>query len=156
MAKIALFAGSFDPFTRGHAALVEEALHLFDKVVIGIGENVAKQGLLSVEQRKQLISDIYRNESRVEVASYTSLTADFAREVGATALIRGVRNTIDFEFERTMEATNRHLAPELTTILLIAPAEYGHISSSMVRELLAFGRDISEYLPQNIDINNYL
>ena len=156
MAKIALFAGSFDPFTRGHAALVEEALHLFDKVVIGIGENVAKQGLLSVEQRKQLISDIYRNESRVEVASYTSLTADFAREIGATALIRGVRNTVDFEFERTMEATNRHLAPELTTILLIAPAEYGHISSSMVRELLAFGRDVSEYLPQNIDIKNYL
>ena len=156
MAKIALFAGSFDPFTRGHAALVEEALHLFDKVVIGIGANVAKQGLLSVEQRKQLISDIYRNESRVEVASYTSLTTDFAREVGATALIRGVRNTIDFEFERTMEAANRHLAPELTTILLIAPAEYGHISSSMVRELLAFGRDASEYLPQNIDINNYL
>ncbi len=156
MAKIALFAGSFDPFTRGHAALVEEALHIFDKVVIGIGANVAKQGLLTVEQRKQLISDIYRNDERVEVASYTSLTADFAREVGATALIRGVRNTIDFEFERTMEAANRHLAPELTTVLLIAPAELGHISSSMVRELLAFGRDVSEYLPQNIDIKNYL
>lgn len=156
MAKIALFAGSFDPFTRGHAALVEEALRIFDKVVIGIGANVAKQGLLTVEQRKQLISDIYRNDERVEVASYTSLTADFAREVGATALIRGVRNTIDFEFERTMEAANRHLAPELTTVLLIAPAELGHISSSMVRELLAFGRDVSEYLPQNIDIKNYL
>jgi pantetheine-phosphate adenylyltransferase len=136
--------------------LVEEALRIFDKVVIGIGANVAKQGLLSVEQRKQLISDIYRNDERVEVASYTSLTADFAREVGATALIRGVRNTIDFEFEHTMEAANRHLAPELTTVLLIAPAELGHISSSMVRELLAFGRDVSEYLPQNIDIKNYL
>ena len=131
MAKIALFAGSFDPFTRGHEAVVEEALRLFDE-------------------------DRYKDNTRVRVASYSTLTGDFAREVGATALVRGVRNTVDFEFERTMEATNRELYPELTTVLLVTPAEYMHISSSMVRELLAFGHKVDDYLPQSINIENYI
>ena len=92
----------------------------------------------------------------MRVASYSTLTGDFAREVGATALVRGVRNTVDFEFERTIEATNRQLFPELTTVLLPTPAEYMHISSSVVRELLAFGRSVDDYLPQNIKIENYI
>ena len=155
MAKIALFAGSFDPFTRGHEAVVGEALRLFDEVVIGVGENVSKRSLLSVEQRCRLIADVYKENNRVRVASYSTLTGDFARQVGATVLVRGVRNTVDFEMERTIEATNRELYPELTTVLLVTPAEYMHISSSMVRELLAFGRKVDEYLPQNIEIENY-
>ena len=155
MTRIALFAGSFDPFTRGHEVVVEEALKLFDKVVIGVGENVSKRSLLSVEQRCRLIGDIYRDDDRVEVASYSTLTGDFAREMGATVLVRGVRNTVDFEFERTIEITNRQLFPELTTVLLPTPVEYMHISSSMVRELLAFGRDVKEYLPQGVDLENY-
>ena len=156
MAKIALFAGSFDPFTRGHEAVVEEALRLFDEVVIGVGENVSKHSLLSVEQRCRLIEDNYKADKRVRVARYSTLTGDFAREVGATALVRGVRNTVDFEFERTIEATNRELFPELTTVLLVTPAEYMHVSSSMVRELLAFGREVDVYLPQKINIKEYL
>ena len=156
MERIALFAGSFDPFTRGHEAVVEEALRLFDKVVIGVGDNVSKKGLLAVEERCRLIEDLYRDEERVSVARYSTLTGDFAREVGATALVRGVRNTIDFEFERTVEATNRQLFPDLTTVLLVTPAEYMHISSSIVRELLSFGREVGDYLPQNIKIENYL
>lgn len=155
MTRIALFAGSFDPFTRGHEVVVEEALKLFDKVVIGVGENVSKRSLLSVEQRCRLIGDIYRDNDRVEVASYSTLTGDFAREVGATVLVRGVRNAVDFEFERTIEITNRQLFPELTTVLLPTPVEYMHISSSMVRELLAFGRDVKESLPQGVDLENY-
>ena len=156
MAKIALFAGSFDPFTRGHEAVVEEALRLFDEVVIGVGENVSKRGLLSVEARCRLIEDCYKANPRVRVAHYSTLTGDFARKVGAIALIRGVRNTVDFEFERTMEAANRELYPELTTVLFVTPVEYMHISSSMVRELLAFGREVDGYLPKNINIKNYL
>lgn len=156
MAKIALFAGSFDPFTRGHEAVVEAALKLFDEVVIGVGENISKRTLLPVEQRCQLITDVYKNDSRVRVVSYNILTGDFAREVGATVLVRGVRNSVDFEFERTIEATNRDLFPELTTVLLPTPAEVMHLSSSMVRELLAFGREVDKYLPQNINIKNYL
>lgn len=156
MAKVALFAGSFDPFTRGHEAVVEETLRLFDEVVVAVGENVSKHSLLSVEERCRLIEEVYKDNSRVRVASYSTLTGDFAREVGATALVRGVRNTVDFEFERTIEITNRQLFPELTTVLLPTPVEYMHISSSMVRELLAFGRDVTDYLPQNIKIDNYI
>lgn len=156
MSKIALFAGSFDPFTLGHKAVVEEALRLFDRVVVGVGENISKRSLLSVEQRCRLITDTFCDEPRVSVASYSTLTGDFAREVGATALVRGVRNTVDFEFERSIEATNRELYPELTTVLLVTPAEYMHISSSMVRELLAFGQSVDNYLPQNIKIENYI
>ncbi|MBO7220956.1 MAG: pantetheine-phosphate adenylyltransferase [Alistipes sp.] len=156
MTKVALFAGSFDPFTRGHEVVVEEALRLFDEVVIGVGENVSKKSLLSVEQRCRLIEDVYKGNNRVKVASYNTLTGDFAREVGATVLVRGVRNMVDFEFERTIEATNRQLFPELTTVLLPTPAEVMHISSSMVRELLTFGRDVSDYMPQDIEIKNYI
>ena len=156
MKRIALFAGSFDPFTRGHEVVVEEALQLFDEVVIGVGENVSKRSLLSVEQRCRLIEDLYRDNQAVKVASYSTLTGDFAREVGATVLVRGVRNTIDFEFERSIEATNRQLFPDLTTVLLPTPADYMHISSSMVRELLAFGRDVSDYMPQGVDLANYI
>lgn len=156
MTRRALFAGSFDPFTRGHEAVVEEALRLFDEVVIGVGENVSKKGLLSVDDRCRLIEDVYADNERVRVAKYSTLTGDFAHEVGATVLVRGVRNTIDFEFERTIEATNRNLFPELTTVLLVTPAEYMHISSSTVRELLAFGRKVDELLPSKIKIENYL
>ena len=156
MKRIALFAGSFDPFTRGHEAVVEEALRLFDEVVIGVGENVSKKGLISVEQRCRLMEDLYAENERVRVAKYSTLTGDFAREVGATALVRGVRNTVDFEFERTIEATNRNLFPELTTVLLVTPAEYMHISSSVVRELLAFGRSVDDLMPSKIKIDNYL
>lgn len=156
MKRIALFAGSFDPFTRGHEAVVEEALRLFDEVVVGVGENVSKKGLLSVDDRCRLIEDLYADNERVRVAKYSTLTGDFAREVGATVLVRGVRNTVDFEFERTIEATNRNLFPELTTVLLVTPAEYMHISSSVVRELLAFGRSVDELMPSKINIENYL
>ena len=156
MAKIALFAGSFDPFTRGHEAVVKAALQLFDEVVIGVGENISKRGILSIAARCRLIEDCYKANPRVRVAKYSTLTGDFAREMGATVLVRGVRNTVDFEFERSIEATNRELFPELTTVLLPTPAEYAHISSSLVRELLAFGRDVDDYMPQNVKIENYL
>ena len=156
MERVALFAGSFDPFTRGHEVVVEEALRLFDRVVVGVGENVSKKGLLAVEERCRLIEDLYRDQERVSVARYSTLTGDFAREVGATVLVRGVRNSVDFEFERTIEATNRQIFPELTTVLLVTPADYMHISSSMVRELLAFGRSVDEFLPLGVKIDNYI
>lgn len=156
MERTAIFPGSFDPFTRGHAALVEEALHLFDRVVIGIGNNTSKQGLLRVENRKRLIDDIYRNNPRVEARIYRGLTGDFAEEVAACAIIRGVRNTTDFEYERTMESTNHRIYPEITTVMLFTPAPVADISSSTVREILSFGRNVEEFLPEGIDINNYL
>lgn len=154
--KTAIFPGSFDPFTRGHEAIVEQALRLFDRVVIAVGENVSKQSLLSPKQRLRLIEDLYADESRVECISYRSLTVDVARELGASAIIRGVRNTLDFEYERTMAQTNRRLAPELETVLLFTPAELMDVSSSTVRELLAFGRDVGPMMPAKIQLKEYL
>ena len=156
MERTAIFPGSFDPFTRGHAALVEEALHLFDRVVIGIGNNTSKQGLLRVENRKRLIDDIYRHNPRVEARIYTGLTGEFAEEVGACAISRGERTTTDCEYERTMEATNHRIYPDITTVMLFTPAPVADISSSTVREVLSFGRNVEEFLPEGIDINNYL
>ncbi len=156
MERTAIFPGSFDPFTRGHAAIVEESLKLFDRVVIGIGNNTLKQGLLSVESRKRLIVDVYRDNPRVEVHVYTGLTGEFAEQTGAVAIIRGVRNTTDFEYERTMEATNHRIYPEITTVMLFTPAAVADIASSTVREVFAFGRSVEEFLPEGIDIANYL
>ncbi|MBR7183908.1 MAG: pantetheine-phosphate adenylyltransferase [Alistipes sp.] len=156
MERIALFPGSFDPFTRGHESLVEGALRLFDSVVIAVGENPSKRGLLAVEKRMELIAERYKSDSRVKVASYSCLTGDFARQIGAVAMIRGIRNTTDFNFERSIEATNRRLFPEITTLMLVTPDEYAHISSSIVRELLSFGHDVSEFMPEGVDINKYL
>ena len=156
MERTAIFPGSFDPFTRGHAALVETALNLFDRIVIGIGNNTAKQGLLKVENRKRLIDDIYRGNDRVEARIYTGLTGEFAEQVGACAIIRGVRNTTDFEYERTMEATNHRIYPEITTVMLFTPAPVADIASSTVREVLLFGRSVEEFLPEGIDIADYL
>ncbi len=154
--KVALFPGSFDPFTRGHEAIVEEALKLFDKVVIAIGDNIQKKSLLSTESRRRLIEAVYRDNERVECVIYNSLTGDMARKVGAQAIIRGVRNTIDFEYERTLADVNRRIFPDLTTVLLLTPPNLSDISSSSIRELLAFGHEVKEMLPEGIDIEIFL
>ncbi|MBO7194463.1 MAG: pantetheine-phosphate adenylyltransferase [Alistipes sp.] len=153
--KKAIFPGSFDPFTRGHQALVEEALTIFDEVVIAIGENVSKQSLLSLQSRMQMIENVYQDNPRIKCMSYSTLTGDFAQSIGAEAIIRGVRNTIDFEYERTMAQTNKRLYPTLTTIILLTPPELADVSSSMVRELLKFGHDVSEFIPQGVDLQKY-
>lgn len=156
MERIAIFPGSFDPFTRGHEALVEQALRLFDKVIIGIGNNPEKKGLLAVESRRRLIADLYVREPRIEARIYTGLTGDFARQEGACAILRGVRNTTDFEYERTMEATNHRIYPDITTVMLFTPSEVADIASSTVREVLAFGRSVDEFMPRGIHIEDYL
>ena len=129
---------------------------MFDKVIIAIGHNSAKRGLLTPEARKRLIEQIYNGDARVEVTTYSTLTGDEARRVGATTIIRSVRNATDFDYERTMDHANREIFPELRTIIIIAPAEVEHISSSLVRELRAFGHDTSTLLPQGITLEDFI
>ena len=143
-----MFAGSFDPFTRGHESIVRRALPLFDEIVIAIGINPDKPGFLTMEQRQQWIETVFRDEPRIKVVAYRGLTVDAAREVGARFLLRGVRMIKDFETEMHMAEVNRELSG-IETILLYTLPEDSHISSSIVRELWHYGRDVSDYLPNN-------
>lgn len=146
MGKTALFAGTFDPYTRGHHALVERALALFDTVVVAVGRNLEKKCMLSVEERVSAIEKLYAGNGRVKVAVYDTLTMDFAQSVGATALLRGVRSVKDFEYERDIADINLRLGG-IDTVLLVSEPEYAAISSSVVRELMKYGKDVSELLP---------
>ena len=141
-----LFPGSFDPFTLGHADIVKRALGIFDEIVIAVGYNENKTGWMPIEERVNTIRKIYADEPRVIVESYTGLTVDFAKERGITTIIRGVRTTADFEFEMQLADVNRQLTG-IETILLPASPQFASLTSSVVRELAHFGRDISAFLP---------
>lgn len=151
MLRIAMYAGSFDPFTRGHADIVERGLNLFDRVVIAIGVNENKKTLFSPEERLCQISRYYMDEPRVEVMTYNGLTVEFARSIGVNFLLRGVRSSTDMEYERTLADLNRHIA-SMETVLLPASQQLTHISSTVVRELLHFGGDVTSFLPDGFSL----
>lgn len=144
--RIALFQGSFDPFTRGHESIVKRALSVFDEVVIAVVHNSQKKGFLPVDLRVQLIQNAFSDEDRVKVVCSEGLTVDIAKEVGACCLLRGVRNTTDFEYEKGNAEVNLRLSG-IETVLLYTSPEVSHISSTIVRELLKFDKEIKEYMP---------
>ena len=141
-----LFPGSFDPFTLGHKSIVDRTLQFAEDVVIAIGVNAGKKSMFSLEERMAQIEKVYADDPRVKVASYDGLTTDFAESIGATAMVRGVRTAQDFEFERMLADVNRKLTG-IETILLITEPQYSAISSSVVRELLSYGKDVKDFLP---------
>ena len=145
--KTGIFVGSFDPFTVGHDSILRRALPLFDKIVIGVGVNERKKSMLCAEERTERIARLYANEPKIEVKAYSDLTIDFARREGAEYIIKGVRSVKDFEYEREQAAINRRLS-SIETLLLFAEPELESISSSVVRELHNFGRDITGFLPK--------
>ena len=142
-----LFVGSFDPFTIGHASIVRRALPLFDHIIIGVGVNERKKYMLDAEERVRRIKRLYADNPKIEVKAYSDLTIDFARREQATYIIKGVRSVKDFEYEREQADVNRLLSG-VETIFLYAEPQLSSISSTMVRELQHFGRDISEFLPK--------
>ena len=146
MMRTAIFPGTFDPFTIGHDTLVHRALLFVDELYIAIGINTEKRTMFSLDERLQRIATLYKDEPRIHVVSYEGLTTDFAQSIGAQFIVRGVRSTIDFEYERNIADINRMLTG-IETLLLISEPQYAAISSSMVRELAHFGKDISKYLP---------
>lgn len=146
--KIAIFPGSFDPFTVGHYDIVMRGLPLFDEIIIGIGRNVNKQGYFPIEKRMEAIQSAFADEPRVKVMCYEGLTTDFAQAQRATCILRGVRSVQDFEYERNIAEANKQLCG-IETVLLYTRPEYAHISSSLVRELHSYNKDITPYLPQS-------
>lgn len=151
MNTTAMYAGSFDPFTRGHADIVARGLQLFDKVIIAIGVNESKRNLFSPEERLEQIKRYYARDPRIEVYTYNGLTVSFAQERGIRFLLRGVRSSTDMEYERTLADLNRHIA-DMETILLPASQLFTHISSTVVRELLHFGGDVRDFLPEGFQL----
>jgi len=147
--KIAIFPGSFDPFTLGHYDIVNRGLTLFDRIVIGIGRNSTKKETFPIREREEAIRKIFKDEPRVEVKIYDCLTVDFAREVGAEFILRGVRCVADFEYERNMAEANKSLGG-IETILLYTRPEYAHISSTLVRDLYSYNKDVSAYVPNKL------
>ena len=145
--KTAIFPGSFNPFTKGHHDIVCRALTIFDKVVIGIGYNPDKPKPDDLQQRIEQIAAIYKDDSRVEVETYDDLTIDFAKRHDATAIVKGVRSMQDFEYERTQAEYNRMMSDGIETVILFADPKYASLSSSLVRTLKKFGKDVTELLP---------
>jgi len=152
----AIFPGSFDPFTRGHADIVQRGLKVFDYIVIAVGYNEQKQGWIPVEERVRALRALYANEPRVSVESYKGLTVDYAHEQGAQFILRGVRTHKDYEYELQMADVNRQLASDIETVVLFSRPELANISSSILRELVHFGRDISEWLPEGLNYNSVM
>ncbi|MDQ3698492.1 MAG: pantetheine-phosphate adenylyltransferase [Gemmatimonadota bacterium] len=151
MIRTALYAGSFDPVTRGHEDVIQRSLSFADRLVVAVATNVTKQPLLSVEERMRLIRAAVGEEARVEVHQFDGLLVDFARQVGATMTIRGLRAVSDFEYEYQMALMNRHLMPELETLFMVPALDRTYISSSLVREIARFDGDISELVHPQVE-----
>ena len=147
----AIFPGTFDPFTLGHHSIVKHTLGFMDEVIIGIGYNDQKHCLLPIEKRLETIRQVYADEPRVKVLAYSGLTVDFAQEQGAGFMVRGIRSVKDFEYEESIADINRKLSG-IETIFLFTEPELSAVSSSVVRELLRYGKDVSAFLPEGMEI----
>lgn len=158
MDKIAVFPGSFDPITVGHFSIIERALPLFDKIIIAIGENSSKTSLFSIEQREKWIAELFKNEQKISVEVYSGLTIDFCKKHQSKYLIRGLRTSADFEFERSIGQSNKKLYPEIETVFLLTLPEHTFITATIVRDIYKNGGNIQNFVPDAvfIDLQNKL
>lgn len=150
MIKRAMFPGSFDPITRGHENIIRRALPLFDEIVVAVGINIEKKGFFSVEDRVKWIQNVFEGEPKIKVMSYSGLTVDFCREINAQYLLRGLRTSADFEFERTVGQVNKRLNPAIETVFLLTMPEFTSINSSIVRDVYKNGGDVSLFIPDAV------
>jgi pantetheine-phosphate adenylyltransferase len=155
MKKIAVFPGSFDPFTIGHEAIVIRALGLFDEIIIAVGANALKKSYYSLATRKKMISKVFQNEPRVRVDHYEGLTVDYCKKNGARFLVRGLRTAADFEFERAIGQVNKSIAPEIESIFILTVPEHSYINSTIVRDIIRSGGDASRFVPASIKLKDY-
>jgi pantetheine-phosphate adenylyltransferase len=156
MDKIAVFPGTFDPFTIGHEAIVRRALKLFDKVVVAVGKNLSKSTLFTLDQRLAIVNDVFADEPKVEIVGYEGLTVDFCRKLGSQFILRGLRTAADFEYERAIGQVNKALGPDIETVFILTSPEHTPINSTIVRDILINNGDASIFLPTSVNINKYL
>lgn len=150
MPRICLFPGTFDPVTLGHTDIINRALPLFDKIIVGIGINSSKTPMFSPEQRMLWFQEIYKNEPSVEVHTYEGLTVNFCNKIGAKYILRGIRFVNDFEYEKTIADANRTLDKSIETVFLTCEPQYTSIASTIVRDILKNGGNASPFLPQAV------
>lgn len=148
MSKIAVFPGSFDPITCGHASVISRALPLFDKIIIAIGVNALKQGYFDLETRIKMIEAVFANNPQIEVESYSGLTVDFCHKVNARFLLRGLRTAADFEFERSIGQMNKQMNADIETVFMLTQPEHTALTSSIVRDILRYNGDVSKFVPK--------
>lgn len=154
--KIAVFPGSFDPFTLGHLEILKSALKIFDKVIIAIGHNASKKGFFPTEIKKQIVLDAVKDIENVEVCTFTGLTVDLCIEKGAQFIVRGMRTTTDFELEKAIAQANKRMEPSILSVFIPSSHEYAFISSTVVRDVLVNGGNADAFIPKNVDIQKYL
>lgn len=152
MARIALFPGSFDPVTLGHINIIERGLSVFDRIIVGIGNNAEKKYMFPLEKREAWIRDHFKNEGAVEVRPYSGLTVNFAKEAGAEFIIRGLRTSADFEFERAIAHMNKTINTEIETVFILSDIRYSALSSSIVRDIHRNGGAIEKYVPASVTL----
>lgn len=149
----AIFPGSFDPFTIGHESIVRRALPMFDKIIIMIGFNANKKSFFSLDKRLKWINQVFQNEDKIEVRVHEGLTVDFCKEVGAAYILRGLRTSADFEYERAIAQINKKMHPEIETIFLLTLPEHTPVNATIIRDIVFHGGDASMFLPKGMDIN---
>jgi len=152
MEKIAVFPGSFDPITVGHESIIKRACQVFDKIIVAIGENSEKTSYFDIDKRIAWIEKVFASEPKVSVDKYTGLTVDYCKVVNARFILRGLRTSADFEFERSIGQINKKLHPEIETVFLLTAPEHTAINSSIVREILRHGGDASQFVPDVIKL----
>lgn len=153
MERIAVFPGSFDPLTLGHADIIKRGLQIFDRIIIGIGTNAEKKYMYSAEQRERWIKETFNMESRIEVQAYSGLTADFCKKMNAGFILRGLRNAADFEFEKAIAHMNSAISTNIETIFVLSELKYGALSSSIIRDIIRNGGNPSQFLPGAVKIS---
>ncbi len=153
--KIAIFPGSFDPFTTGHEFILRTGLNLFDKVIVGIGHNATKQGFFPLEKRIKWIEEIFSDEPKVSVVAYEGLTVDFAKKHNAQYILRGLRTASDFEYERAIAQMNKTLSNGLESVFLLTTPELTPVTSTIVRDIIRHGGDASIFIPKKLDKSEF-